>query len=137
MADCKERIEAEFEAIENTLNTLPEKKLNQLSELELAGISTLLYNFYNGLENILKQVFRKNSLSLPAGPSWHQELVTLSVKENIISHSLAKELKRYLAFRHFAAHGYAMNLNADKLEKLTCNVFSVYKQFKEEIIKLF
>ncbi len=37
MAEYKERIEAEYEAIETTLVTLPKKPLSQLSELELGG----------------------------------------------------------------------------------------------------
>jgi len=44
MVNYKERIEAEYEAIAKTLATLPKKPLYQLSELELAGIATLINN---------------------------------------------------------------------------------------------
>jgi len=115
MAEYKERIEAEYEAIETTLVTLPKKPLSQLSELELAGVATLLNNFYNGIENILKQIFQKQSIKLPEGHSWHQNLILSARQENIISDDLTNELKKYLSFRHFAAHGDAFNLNPERL----------------------
>jgi len=37
MAKYKDRIEAEYEAIEKTLSLLPNKSVSQLSQLELAG----------------------------------------------------------------------------------------------------
>lgn len=89
MADYKNRIEAEFEAIEKTLSALPDRPLAQLSLLELAGVATLLHNFYNGIENILKQTFLSKSYPLPQGISWHQNLLTISVQEKIISNELA------------------------------------------------
>jgi len=133
MADYKARIEAEYEAIEKTLATLPARPLDELSELEIAGVSTLLHNFYNGIENILKQVLQQRSVSLSDGPSWHQNLVSLAVKEEIISEDLSLELKRYLGFRHYASHGYAFNLEPERLAKLTDNITTLFARFKQEI----
>ena len=101
MADYKERIEAEYEAIEKTLSTLPKKPLSQLSDLELAGVATLINNFYNGLENILKQIFQKRSIKLADGPSWHQNLILSALQEKVISEELADDLKKYLSLKKY------------------------------------
>lgn len=135
MVNYRGYIEAEYEAIEKTLAAIPQKPLSQLSKLELAGVAVLLNNFYNGVENILKQVFKKLSLKLPEGPAWHQDLINSSINENIISEVLAEEISEYMGFRHFVAHGYAFNLNTERIQELTDSVLNTFKKFKEEINK--
>ena len=44
MANFKDRVEAEYEAIGNTLSFLPEKPISHLSKLELAGLAALIHN---------------------------------------------------------------------------------------------
>ena len=51
MADLKDKIVLEIQNIENILAEMPSpEQMPQLSLLELAGVATLLHNFYNGLE---------------------------------------------------------------------------------------
>lgn len=133
MAKYKDRIEAEYEAIEKTLLLLPNKPIYQLSQLELAGLSALIHNFYNGVENILKQVFQLKSIAVPTGDSWHQELLNKAKNKNIISGKLSEQLKEYLGFRHFFTHAYALDLNPSKIEPLIEKISVIFNELKEEI----
>jgi len=66
MAELRERIQAEMENVEEALAKLPEAtQLPSLSLLELAGAGALLHSFYNGIENILKQMVRARGLAVP------------------------------------------------------------------------
>ena len=133
MANFKDRVEAEYEAIENSLSFLPEKPISQLSKLELAGLAVLIHNFYNGIENVLKQIFQLKLIKIPTGSSWHQELLLTAKNENIISEKLADKIKEYLGFRHFFTHSYALDLNPEKIESLIENIIETFDEFKEEI----
>ncbi len=134
MSDYGLRIEAEFEAIERTLAAFPERPLTELSELELAGVAALLHNFYNGVENILKQILAARNIAIPQNsPSWHRDILLKVVEEGCISSSLAEELRLFLAFRHFFTHGYAMDLSANRMLPLTDHIYTVFTQLKEQI----
>ena len=134
MAKLKDRIEAEYEQIFQLLDEMPSKdKLPYLSFLELAGVATLLHNFYNGVENILKQCLLSQNISIPSGASWHKDLLTHSVENNILSSETIFLLGEYLAFRHFFIHAYALDLYADKMERLVGNIDSVFSIFRTEV----
>ena len=134
MKPLRERIEAELEQIERVLAEFPQNRLYaDLSVLELAGLSTLLHNFYNGIEAILKHVVQDRGLTVPEGPAWHRDLVNLAVSNGLIAPSTAEALKPYLAFRHFFVHAYAMDLQAERLEPLSEEVQDVFDLFKKDM----
>lgn len=84
MPDYRARIEAEYEAIEQTLSAFPDRPLDKLSTLELAGVAALLHNFYNGLENILKQALRAKGIKLPSGATWHRDLLLSASHSEVV-----------------------------------------------------
>jgi hypothetical protein len=135
MADLLERVEAEFENIEKVLAELPASKdLPFLSVLELAGTAALLHSFYNGLENILKQILRDRGATLPQGASWHKELIEEALKKNILPADLKANIGLYLAFRHYFSHAYALDLYADRMEPLVDAAQTVYQNFREAVL---
>ncbi len=136
MPDYRLRIEAEYEAIENTLSALPDRPLSTLSQLELAGVAALLHNFYNGIENIVKQVFQGKSLAIPQGESWHRDLLLAAAEKNVISDLLLNNLKQYLAFRHYFSHAYALELFPERMEPLVKDAVAVFSGFKQQIDKI-
>ena len=94
MAKVRELVEAEMENIKRVMVELPtSESLPNLSSLELAGVATLIHNFYNGMENILKQIPISRGKDVPDGPSSHQDLVNTATANDIISKSTAKELR--------------------------------------------
>lgn len=138
MADLSQKILAEFENIDEILEELPDaSNLSSLSTLELAGVAALIHNFYNGIENILKQISLYQNIPLPSGHSWHKELIEISVIQKIISEDCKSDLGKYLAFRHFFSHAYALDLYPNKMEPLVNNSKKVYSNFKYEIKRFY
>ena len=134
MADLKEPVESEREAIRKVLDAMPpEHGLAKLSALELAGVATLLHNFYSGVENILKQVLLAQGLPLPEGPAWHRDLLTTSAEHGIISETTAQHLQQFLAFRHFFSHAYALELDPQRLEPLVNDAENVFQAFVRDL----
>ena len=136
MAKVHEQVDAEFENIERTLANIPNlESLPNLSRLELAGLATLIHNFYNGIENILKQVVTASGKNLADGPSWHRNLINTAMSNDVISESTAKKLRQYLAFRHFFSHSYSFELDQDQIRNLIKDIWVIFDCFKDEINK--
>ncbi len=134
MASLKSKIEAEYENIDRLILELPEKeRLPFLEFLQLAGVATILHNFYNGIENILKLILNEKNIPLPEGGSWHKDLLELAEEKGIIAKSTREQVGEYLSFRHFFSHAYALDLYAERLEPLVENIKKVYVFFKNDI----
>ena len=134
MASLQDKINLDIENIDRVFAELPHHDvLSELSMLELAGVATLLHNFYNGVENILKQILYEKGIPVPQGRSWHKEILNLSEKEKIISPQIKNRLGEFLAFRHFFSHAYALDLYAEKMQPLVKSASTLYEEFKKEI----
>lgn len=136
MTELSERVAVEFENIDRTLSQLPpDDRCAELSILELAGVAALLHDFYNGIENVLKQMIKARDTDLPTGPSWHRELIELASDHDVISQEVAEELRRYLAFRHFFSHGYSLDLNPEQIRPLVRDAGECFCLLRSDIEK--
>ena len=134
MADVRDRVAAEMENVGRTLKGMPAaSQCAKLSTLELAGVAALLHNFYNGIENILKQVLQSRGVEMPTGDSWHRDLVALAAEKGIITAETLNALRPFLAFRHFFSHAYALDLQAPRMESLVENVRDTYASFSRDV----
>ena len=96
MVRLSQKIQAELENIDELFKEMPlHSNLPRLSTLELAGVAASLHNFYNGIENVLKQIFMSQKISVPVGQSWHKDLIEKAVKEGIISEERISHLTRF------------------------------------------
>jgi len=137
MANLAARVNAELENIKQVLQQLPPaEKLAGLSQLELAGVAALLHNFYNGIENILKQIVRERGLTIPGTSNWHRDLLDLAVKNKVIDAAMAESLSQYLGFRHFFSHGYALDLDHEKMRPLVKSVKKFFSGFKKTVERI-
>lgn len=134
MAEIKEKVSAEMENIETIIVELKKvSALSNVSSIELAGIGAFLHNFYNAVENILKQILSSMNIAIPAGSFWHRDLLDTAYASKLISLKVKEELGPYLAFRHFFVHGYSLDLRADLLSPLVKSISSTYENFKKDL----
>lgn len=134
MADLRERIAAEEENIRSVIVLIERHRdLKNLSDLELAGVAALLQNFYNGIENILKQILIDKSIAIPHGSTWHKDVLIAAKEHGVITEAMTPVLSQLLAFRHFFVHGYALNLSIDKLQPIVEYAIVFWRDFYQHV----
>lgn len=129
-----EEISVEREYIEKTLKLLSEAlNRTERTAIELSAIASFIHHSYTGMENIIKRVLKYKKVGIPRSDSSHKDLLNVAVDEGIISQKLSDELDRFRGFRHFFIHAYGVMLDEEKLQPLTNDLPSVWKQLELEI----
>ncbi len=114
---------------------------------ELRVIGGILHDFYTCLERIFHKIALKVDGEVPAGDSWHADLLRqmgLEIPElrvAVIDDALEGKLREYLRFRHVFRNVYGFELDWDRFhdlveefEKTAANVrtqLEVFLQFLE------
>jgi uncharacterized protein YutE (UPF0331/DUF86 family) len=132
--EFREKIRAEIQNVETALKNLKEAEERQeQSVIELAATATFIHNIYNGIENILIQIFKSQDIKIPITSTWHKDLLDTAAFRGIISNEMSNDLYDYLAFRHFFVHAYAFMLEEPQMAPLSKNISDVWTRFLSEI----
>lgn len=133
MDNLPRQLLAEKENVDMAMSNLKEAlSREEKTVIELAAIGTFLHNIYNGIENILKQILKSKGIAVPKSDTWHKELLSLSVSQEILSEQLADSLYEYLTFRHFFIHAYGFMIDEDQLKDLANNISDIWARFLSE-----
>lgn len=111
-----------------------------------AAAANLSQSFYNGVENILKRIHKYCGVPLPSGDQWHSALAERFTSEHHAEYGLPHILLPDIVapmtilrrFRHVIMHGYAMNLDWERMKlnvEIIPEVFSPFRTAVEYFLE--
>jgi len=106
---------------------------------QMAAVGAYLVNFYNGIENILKNILRSHNLDLPGGMDWHLQLLNMFGSKghpklpHLIDEEMMRHLDTYRAFHHLFVHGYVILLRWERLRPNAERALSIFATFRHKI----
>lgn len=110
--------------------------------IEIDAAGKLVHDFYSGVERIFEHIAVRLGPGLPAGPSWHVQLLRSmeshveGIRPAVIDHELARRLVDYLRFRHVFRHSYGYELEWDKLHPLVEKLQDTLARLRQQIDQL-
>lgn len=116
---------------------------HQPSRTELRAMASMLHEFYNGVESILKRIAVWLSEEMPQGENWHTELLNQMANEqeeirpSLIDAKLHARLRDYLDFRHFFRHAYGYSLEWSKMQLLVEGLAKTLDMLQKQIENFF
>ena len=141
--ELREEIAVELESIEMIVDELEALQQDMAhrepSTREKTAAAAFLAQFYNGIENILKRIYRYYGISVPTGESWHVELFQSFCFPShpdlpqLFDQDLASALAPYRRFRHVAFHSYGFNLEWSRMVAGVENVKNIFEHIKSNI----
>jgi len=88
-----------------------------LDRAELMLVAANLHGYYTALETLCERVARQLDENVPAGPTWHVDLLSQmqievpGLRPRVIDPSVFDELQELRKFRHFFRHAYVLDFD--------------------------
>jgi len=123
---------AEWSGVESGLGT---------NSLIMRGKASITHDFYCGVERIFKRIGNHINGGIPAGESWHQELLNdmkLGIPElrpPVITTDTYRLLLDFLSFRHKFRNIYGFELEHEKVADIEAKFPEAHKKFRADMEK--
>lgn len=125
--------------VTRVFSTAPRVAADQ--DIYLDSVALGLHSFYVGVERIFERVATTLDGGVPTGERWHRELLTqmthpiADIRPAVISSETAKDLTKFLAFRHLIRNIYSFDLDAKRLGELVDTLPRAFDSLKNDIEK--
>ena len=139
----REEIDIELENLTRCVNAVEELQriatTREVTMYERAGAALILSQYYNGIENILKRICRASKSKMPTGENSHVELFELFVEERgagfpvLFPPSIRQGYIELRRFRHYVHHGYAFQLEWERLTKGISTLRALFDEFRNRV----
>lgn len=106
---------------------------------ERAAAGQFLGSIYMGVENIFKRIIRFYELEMPEGEDWHVELFrrfrfpVTDPLPVLLPDDLAEAMKPFRGFRHVVRHGYALDLEWERMRMGLHEARPVFEHFRSQV----
>ena len=143
LSELKEEIAIEVQLMETLVKEINALRIEVAERSptvrEKTAASAFLAQFYGGIENILKRICRYHNAPLPAGDTWHTELFRYFCDPPrqplpfLFDKNLSSALIPFRKFRHVVYHGYAFQIEWDRMQKGAEDVGNIFEQVKKAV----
>jgi hypothetical protein len=106
----------------------------------LDSVALNLHGFYSGIERLFELIARHVDRALPAGETWHRDLLQQVVgdladaRPAVIGQDNALALDEFRRFRHLVRNVYTMNLAPDKMAGLMSALPGLWPRLRAELL---
>lgn len=108
----------------------------------MTAIAASVHNVYNGIEDVLKDICKNVDGIVPAGPSWHKDILAqlssplVGTRPAILDDELYSEMMILRGFRHVVNHNYALVLDPVRVAENLERTKRVFPKFRDALMEL-
>jgi hypothetical protein len=116
------------------------QRVSSEQDAYLDSVALNLHSFYSGLERLFELIARHVDRALPAGETWHRDLLqqmareVAEVRPAVIDRDSALTLDEFRRFRHLVRNVYTMNLSPDKVAGLMSALPELWPKLRAELL---